>query len=186
MEKKRKSVSSASESGGERKVLMIKLKLGSFRLNFSITAITKTYGVYSLLENGKHILMWDFDDLPLRKVIVALRAVQNKYFLPEIRIMQTKEKSYHAYCFLQTDFRRCVEILAATPNLDWGFFLFGCLRQKFTLRVGEKAGRNKPKLIGILGSEFEGDCTPKDLNRWVKYDTIDRTRHNPKVLTFGD
>ena len=165
---------------------MIKLKLGSFRINFSITAITKTYGVYSLLENGKHILMWDFDNIPLQKVIVSLRYVQRKYHLPEIRICQTKKGSYHAYCFQQTEFRRAVEIIAATPNVDWGFFLFGCLRQKFTLRVGVKAGRTRPKLVGILGSEFEGDCTLKDLRRWVKYDTIDRTRHNPKMIVIGN
>ena len=166
--------------------MMIKLKLGSFRLNFSITAITKTWGVNSLLENGKHILMWDFDDEKLGDVVAGLRQIQLRYGLPEVRIMQTTEKNFHAYCFKQVDFRKAVEIIAATSGVDWGFFLFGCLRQKFTLRVGEKAGRRKPRLVALLGGLEEVDASIKDLRRWVKYDTIDRTRHNPKVLAFGD
>jgi len=83
---------------------MIKrLTIGDLRFTFSCARITKVVGVNSELADGNHILMWDFDDVPLDEVQDALMRVQTRYFLSEIVILETrKDKSYNALVLYQS------------------------------------------------------------------------------------
>ena len=152
---------------------MIKrLTLGNYRLTLTFARIAKMIGVNSELGEGKHILMWDFDDVPLEDVKAALSRVQCRYFLPDIHILRTKEPdNYIAYCFSSQEWRRAVEIIAQTPHVDWQFFRFGVYRGNFTLRVTPKGDRT-PHIVARLIGFGQPDVKPEDLKSWVRYETL--------------
>ena len=152
---------------------MIKrLTVGNYRLTFTLAKIAKVIGVNSELKDGRHILMWDFDDVPLVDVKSALEVVKNRYWLSGIHILRTKEPdNYIAYCFTACDWRTAVAIIAQTDFVDWQFFRFGVYRGHFTLRVTPKNGR-QPYLVGRLEGWELPDVKPEDLKSWVKYETL--------------
>lgn len=152
---------------------MIKrLTIGNRRLTFTFARIAKVIGVNSNLEDGRHILMWDFDDVKLEDVKEGLSRIQRRYFLSTIHILETKDnQNYIAYCFTACDWRRAVEIIASTPLTDWQFFRFGVYRGHFTLRVTPKGGRTPHLVTRLEGYELP-DCEVDDLKSWVKYETL--------------
>jgi hypothetical protein len=152
---------------------MIKrLTIGHYRLTLTFARIAKVIGVNSELENGRHILMWDFDDVPLDVVMLGLRLVQVRYHLSDIHICRTKEPdNYIAYCFSSQEWRVACEIVAQTRNVDWQFFRFGVYRGHFTLRVTPKGDR-QIRFATRLASYYEPDCKPEDLKSWVRYETL--------------
>lgn len=152
---------------------MIKrIDIGALRFTWSIAAVIKVVGVNSYLDDGQHILMWDFDDIDIVKIKNALRVVQTRYFLSDIYILETREKkNYCAYCFTAVDWRRAVEILAATNHLDMKYLKWCLFRGRFTLRVGPKMGRTSHCVCVLDGWELP-DATVDDLRSWVIYETI--------------
>ena len=152
---------------------MIKrLTIGNRRLTFTFAKIAKVIGVNSELENGRHILMWDFDEIPLDEVCQDLRKVQTRYLLSDIHVCRTKEPdNYIAYCFTKQDWRTAVEIVAQTPSVDWQFLRFGVYRGHFTLRVTPKNER-EIKLAHRIEGYGLPDCKPSDLKSWVRYETL--------------
>jgi len=142
------------------------------RLTLTIAKIAKVIGVNSELEDGRHILMWDFDDVPLPDVCKDLRKVQTRYFLSDIHVCRTKEPdNYIAYCFSSQDWKTAVEIVAQTHLVDWQFLRFGVYRGHFTLRVTPKNDREIKLACSIKGYELP-DCKPPDLKSWVRYETL--------------
>ena len=133
-------------------------------------------GVNSRLDDGRHILMWDFDKHSLESVVEALRVVQTRYFLSDIHILETnkEEHNYIAYCFTQTEWQRAIEIVSATYGIDWQFLRLSVYRGWFTLRVGAKKS-GLPHIIKRLEGYCLPDCTPEDLREWVEYETLDRS-----------
>lgn len=152
---------------------MIKrLDIGSLRFTFSFTPLIKVVGVNSYVGDDQHILMWDFDHNTLEEVKQALRVVQTRYFLSDIIIAQTgRTRGYHAYCFTAVDWRRGVEIMAATPCVDMKYLKWCLFRGRFTLRVGEKMGRTSRKVATLEGYCLP-DATVADLKSWVVYETV--------------
>jgi hypothetical protein len=152
--------------------LIKRLTIGHHRLTLTFARIGKVIGVNSNLENGRHILMWDFDDVPLDVVADSLRRVQSRYLLSDIHICRTKEPhNYIAYCFSSQEWRTACEIVASTGNVDWQFFRFGVYRGHFTLRVTPKSDRRIVFATSIDGHSLP-DCKPEDLKSWVRYETL--------------
>jgi len=151
---------------------MIKrLTIGSLRMTFSCAHITQVTGVNSELANGNHILMWDFDDVPLENVKISLGAVQARYFLSDIIILKTKEPdSYNAWCFTAKPWWKAVAIVASTKWVDWGFFRYSVWRYHFTLRTSPKNGRDSKVIARLKGYE-EPTAKIEDLKYWVEYET---------------
>jgi len=150
-----------------------RLRIGRWRFTFTVAPVTEVVGVNSRLPDGRHILMWDFDETLFQDVCNALETVQNVYKLPKIYIFETKQNSnYIAFCFKAVSWRKAVEIVAFTPHVDWNFFKYSVYRGWFTLRVGPKCGR-VPRLIWILESDVPEDCTVLELKRWVTYETME-------------
>jgi len=152
---------------------MIKrLNIGSLRFTFSFSSIIKVIGVNSYIGNEGHILMWDFDYVPLSDVKVALRKVQARYSLSDIHIAKTKpDGGYHAYCFTVVDWQRAIEIMAATPLIDMKYLKWSMFRGRFTLRVSEKMKRIPYKVATLEGYQLP-DAKIKDLKNWVIYETV--------------
>lgn len=148
--------------------------IGSLRFTFSFSPIIKIVGVNSYVGDGQHILMWDFDDNTLEEIKEALKVVQTRYFLSDIHICSTgKVNGYHAYCFTTVDWRRAIEIIAATPCVDMKYLKWCLFRGRLTLRVGEKMGRKSYCVATLEGYQLP-DVTIKDLKSWVVYETVGR------------
>jgi len=148
--------------------MIIKIRIGSWRFTFTIAPITDVIGVNSQLNNGKHIIMWDFDNEELYAVEATLKIVQVMHGLPNIYILTTgKPKHYIAYCFESCTWRQSIEIVAATHFVDPNFFKYGVYREHWTLRVSPKEGR-KPKLVYTLHSPKPETANISQLNSWVK------------------
>jgi len=151
--------------------MIIRIRIGNWRFTFTLYQITDITGVNSLLPDGNHILMWDFDDIPLEIVQTELSIIQSIYDLPTIYILNTgKPNHYIAYSFAKCTWRLTVEILAATPHICEDYFKWGVFRKRFTLRVTPKEGR-KPKLVALLYSKTPEDVNVSELTSWVK-DTL--------------
>ena len=152
---------------------MIKrITIGNRRLTLTYARIAKVTGVNSNLEDGMHVLMWDFDAVTIIEVCMALKTVQTRYSLSDIHVLRTKEPdNYIAYCFSAKDWRTAVEIIAQTPFVDWQFFRFGVYRGHFTLRVTPKGDRHIKGAALLEGYELP-NCEPPDLLSWVKYETL--------------
>jgi len=152
--------------------MIIKLTLGSWRFTFSMAPITRVIGVNSALPDGNHILMWDFDDVPLDEVLSELASIQKIYCLPNIYVLETKpNRNYIAYCFKRVSWRKALEIIISTRNVCLGFYKYGVIRDRFTLRVSPKCGR-KPKLVAVLSSRYPEDASIDELRSWVNYETL--------------
>jgi hypothetical protein len=157
--------------------MIIRIRIGHWRFTFTLYQITDITGVNSQLKDGNHILMWDFDDIPLEIVQTELSIIQSIYDLPNIYILNTgKPNHYIAYSFAKCSWRLTVEILAATPYLCEDYFKWGVFRKRFTLRVTPKENR-KPKLVALLYSKTKEDVNISELTSWVK-DTLS-AKSNP-------
>lgn len=154
--------------------MLLRWTVKNIRVTFTIAQIRKVIGVNSELEDGKHILMWDFDNVSIDSVLSALKRVQTRYFLSAIHILETKkDTNYIAYCFSAQEWRRACEIVGQTEYVDWNFFRFGVYRGHFTLRVTPKDDREIRRVQGLIGYE-QPDCSPPDLKSWTRYETLFR------------
>jgi len=151
--------------------MIIRIRIGNWRFTLTLYEVTDITGVNSQLKDGNHILMWDFDDIPLWQVKLTLNCIQNDYELPQIRILNTgRPNHYIAYCFKRCSWWDTKRIIAATPYICDDYYKWGVFRKRFTLRVSAKEGR-KPKLVAILHSNIPEDVKISELTSWVK-DTL--------------
>jgi len=149
-----------------------KWRVGRWRITFTFAPVTNVTGVNSNLEDGNHILMWDFDDTTFDDVFKSLLTTQRVYELPNIYILETlKDKNFMAYCFKRTPLFEAAEIIAFTKGVDWNYFKYGVYRNHFTLRVTPKCGR-EIKLIWTLKSGVPEDCSIPELKSWTIYETL--------------
>ena len=151
--------------------MIFKIRFGKMKLTITLAPVIDVIGVNSLLPDGNHILMWDFDDKPLDLISASLRLQQYLHDLPKIRILETRlNKGYIAYCLTRCTLNKAIEIISGTQFICYNFLKWGTFRKRFTLRVTPKEGR-KPKLVALLYSKTKEDVTVSELTSWVK-DTL--------------
>lgn len=161
--------------------MIVKFNILGWRFTFSMAPTTKVIGVHSTLPNDEHILMWDFDHIDYWQVHDELLKIQLIYKLPTIHIMATSpRRGFHAWCFKRVSFKKLVEILAFTKNVDWNYFKYGVYRGKFTLRVYPKEGREIVP-IKLLKTNVPDDATIVDLKHWVEYETLSDRHKSGKL-----
>jgi len=152
--------------------MILRCNFKGIKVTLAIVRYSRLIGVNSNLEDGNHVLMWDFDDLSLEAVKQNLKVIQVRYCLSDIHIIRSREpNNYWAYCFTRVEWRRACEILTQTAGVDWQFIRFGIFRNRFTLRVTPK-NEMQPYVVSRLEGYSLPDCTPKDLKSWVKYETL--------------
>ena len=106
--------------------------------------------------DGLHIVLVEFDDVSLDKVIEALIRVQDDYDLSNWYIFSDKEGSYRAFCFKAVNFKFLMHIQLDTKYIDKNYIGYTLNRGKATLRTGKKLGRLvKQELVAIVESYFE-------------------------------
>lgn len=109
-------------------------------------------GVTSLLDNGKHIVLWDMERCFQEQAEESLRYPQHKYNLSNIYLFSDLARSFRAWCFTQVEFKTYLKILLDTKYVDWNFFYYTVKRKKATLRVSNKKNRPRQRLVGVLES----------------------------------
>jgi hypothetical protein len=148
------------------------LRIGNWKFTFTFAQVTDVIGVNSKLKDGNHILMWDFDGVPLNEVAWALLTVQYKYKLSDIYIFNGgKPDSYMAYCYERLPWRKALSIVLDTPHVDYNFIKYSAFREKFTLRVSPKCGR-WVHAVKILHSSYLPRANVRELQDWVIYETL--------------
>jgi len=146
-------------------------RIGPIYVHLLVRRVYDVTGINSKLEDGRHILLWDFDEKPLDLISAELEAIQAKHCLSAIYIVNTGlEDYYHAYCFTALDWVKCREIIASTPTVDRIFLALGIMRGYFTLRISPKRNR-KFKLAKVLESSVEPEVNPYSLGSFEEYFT---------------
>lgn len=152
--------------------MFTRFKIGGIKVTFTVARVVKVIGVNSTLNDGNHIIMWDFDHKTLREIKRELGRVQIIYQLPDIVILRSSEPdNYIAYCFKRCDWVESMRIVLSTEGIDLNFFKYGVYRGHWTLRVTEKLD-TYPYRVGVLHGYSKPDVDFEDLRSWVRYETL--------------
>jgi hypothetical protein len=111
----------------------------------------------SFCENGKQILMLDYDDKKLKDVIKDCKKLQKKYDLPKMYIYQSsvhKTPHHNVFCFTPLDFEEH-SIIVFDADVDFRYKEMFLINGFQTLRITAKKGVKEciPKLIKVLKSK---------------------------------
>lgn len=141
----------------------------SLHFHIGLSRSVQVQGVNSKLPDGRHILMWDFDNVEEDNVIKALLQVQRRYKLPTIYLINTGlPLHYHAYSFVARSFADVIRILYSTEGIDKVYFKIGIVREFFTLRYSPKRGREF-KLVLRMPSKYGADVDPYQIANFTQY-----------------
>lgn len=153
----------------------MKIELFNYRvrLDMSIKKLVEVEGINSNLDdnNKEHILLWDFDEIPLSKIVASLKLIQYRHSLPKIYIVSSSINHYHAYCFTRQSKAKAMYILISTKYIDETYFKLGIVRGYWTLRITPKQVNNKFMSVINLDSKVPEDLTTTKLLQTVKYNT---------------
>jgi hypothetical protein len=152
--------------------MILRFRVWKWRFTFTFAPVVDVVGVNSKMRDGRHILMWDFDHLPLANVKAILAEIAVQEHLPKIYILESsKPDNYIAYCFRACSWWDSKRIVAATPEVDELFFKYGVYRGYWTLRVTVKDGYH-PKLVSTVYTVHKETARIDDLDSWVVYETV--------------
>lgn len=142
------------------------------RLKFSLVigTITPVKGVNSILADGNHIIMWEFDETNYDTVWRWLWSAQAFHSLPSIHISRSHpEGGYHAYCFARVSWIESIAIVASTLGVDPGYISMCAMRGHWTLRLTDK-GQGQPEHLGTLYSDYPQTVKAEELLSYVDYE----------------
>lgn len=164
--------------------MIVELQLFQYRIVLTAAKTEVIEGVYSILDNDMHFLMWDFDDMEIVDVYHALVDVQELFILPKISILETeKGNGYHAYCLYKVSFKGACAILALTRGIDMRYYTAGVMRHKWTLRIGEKSGR-EIKPCHVINSDINETVAIEDIKNFCTYKTPG-DNHKTRIIKLG-
>lgn len=134
-----------------------------YQFRFYFSKLEKRQGLCSeIFGTDRHILLWDFDHISLKKLVSNLTIIQSKYQLPKIYILKTSISGYHAWCFKDFDLKQVIHILSDTDGIDKTYLMLGMVRGYYTLRFsGRQDG--KPRLIKTIPSAISETISPLDI-----------------------
>lgn len=113
------------------------IRIGKIQASFYVKRLEKRTGICSQKETreDKHILLWDFDNKDLGRIMASLTRLLLRYQLPNIYIIESSPQRYHAYSFTARTFRETIHILSDTPEIDLEYLRLGMVRGYYTLRI---------------------------------------------------
>lgn len=131
-------------------------------------------GVNSILPDGSHFLMWDFDGIDLYTVNQAIEYHVRTACLSNVYIFQSSvEGNYHAYCLSRVSWGEVISILALTPYLDQQFLKLGMMRGYMTLRFTDKLD-SRITLAAIIESPYKETVAWSEMRNFERYWTLRR------------
>jgi hypothetical protein len=152
----------------------LRIGLGPFAIFFMFSHRQRLEGICSKVvgEQDKHMhyIFWDLEGYPLEKVVQKLSEVQKEFGLGDIYVLSDHPNSYRALCFSKRPFTEYIHILCHSfPMLDFGFFIWSVRRTNATIRLSDKVGRPKQRLVYVLRG-YEKTELPKQV-LWCVYET---------------
>ncbi len=133
-------------------------------------------GINSELKNGKHVIMWEFDETKWEIVESALKLIQSEQGLSTIYVARSHDGGgFHAYCLLATSWVRSIHIVSGTLMVDPGYINMCAMRGHWTLRLTDK-GLGAPKHYTQLFSAVKETASITDLKSYVKYEAYKSKR----------
>ena len=165
--------------------MILNMNIGTHVFSFSHTRMVDVVGVNSKLKDGKHFLMWDFDNVALTDVLETLRIQQMEFCLPDIHVLETGTPAhFHAYCLARVEFMSAAEILCGTMWIDPTFFRMGCCRGFWTLRLSSKNGV-VPTHVTTLSSNVQEEVDVHEIASLVAYRTKKDKTKEQIVINIG-
>lgn len=148
-----------------------RIALGSLRIYLSITKRQPVLGVNSILADGEHVLLLDFDEVPSPTELEdGLNSFARWHRLPPIYVVESSEGKYHGYCYHRLDWQRAALLMADCPYVDDMHQRLGIMRQYWTLRISDKAEWYMRRAFATGGYAAE-TAEPGELQSFVQYDS---------------
>lgn len=145
-------------------------RIGRIRYSFVVRTVKNIQAITSRLEDGNHIIMWDFDGVPMATVLFYLGKIQESYLLPPIHISSSSNTGgYHAYCLYRCTWLESLHIVSGTKGIDPEYVSMAAWRKRWTLRLSDK-GQGVPTYHDTLPSQIEETVAPVELTSWVDYE----------------
>lgn len=132
--------------------ISFRFELMGFTLFFMVAKTQTIIGMSSKIRHNRHIVLWDLDKCNLSEAIRTLTEVQFKYHLSDIAIYGDRNNGFCAICYKVVDFITMLRILIDTDYIDEGFLSYTAKRNKATLRLSRKEGRDEMKIKSVLRS----------------------------------
>lgn len=155
---------------------LFRTRIGSWRITLSVGRVTDVKGINSELKDGRHIIMWEFDETDWQLVKRSLMYVQTDRRLPTIYISRSHPGGgYHAYCLVAVPWIQSVHIVSGTPLVDPGYINMCAIRGHWTLRLTDK-GMGAPEFWEELPSLRRETASTLDLKSYVKYEAFKSKR----------
>ncbi len=153
-----------------------RIRIGRFQVSLMAGLVTKVQGINSNLKDGKHIIMWEFDETDKLAVLGSLQAAQAMYQLPDIYVAESHPGGgFHAYCFEAMSFIESLHIVSGTVLVDPNYITMCAMRQHWTLRLTDK-GQGQPEYMETLESLFHATANTADLVGMVEYHAYQKSR----------
>ena len=134
--------------------------IGSLSITFGISTVQKVGGMNSWAPRG-HYLFWDFDDISIGSVSMALTAVQERFKLGEIHIYSTSPGSWMAVCYDTKPFMLAVNVINETKYVDRTWLSIAVERGYFTVRVTGKNGFRVKYMFSLYPGEQDITVVPE-------------------------
>lgn len=105
-------------------------------------------GVYSLCENGQHILLLDYDNLELQQIYAEIKSLQTNFSLSTFYIFETSPQHYYTVCLDKISIDEYEQIMRWTncdPNFRKGYNYNRM--NSFVFRTSPKSDTKKIKYL---------------------------------------
>lgn len=144
------------------KVKQVRLEFPVFKQTFRLTMQTYrspdtwTQGIGSRCIDGKHILFFDYDKMPLSEIKDEIKYLQETFQLSNAYIFEIeKNASYHVVILDKFSLRRAFNILNQS-NVEWSYRNSVLLvrGREWVLRTIAKGNRNPPRFLQVLYSKY--------------------------------
>ncbi len=153
-----------------------KIRIGRFQVSLMAGLVTKVQGINSNLKDGRHIVMWEFDETDKLAVLGSLQFAQVVHGLPNIYVAESHPGGgFHAYCFASMTFIKSLHIVSGTALVDPNYITMCAMRQHWTLRLTDK-GQGQPEYTETLPSHFLESADYSDLVGMVEYHAYRKTK----------
>lgn len=111
-------------------------------------------GYSNSCEDGKGILLIDYDNVEERIVLEDYSLIQKEFKLLQAYLFKTKEKNWHVVCLQKFFHPEIYNILSHTRcDVNYLSMPLRNVYRNYVLRLGDKKGSKKPSFVKIIGEE---------------------------------
>ena len=150
------------------------IRVKNRHLRIELKRVQTLAGLNSILPSGKHLTLFDIDDMDSEAMEASLRSTQDFYLLPDITVFGSgTENHWLAFCRTERPQLKVAEYLMNTVGIDLAFVGIGLARGRWTIRLSEKNGKI-PFPYKVLKPRYYKMKNEADLATWslAKYEAV--------------